>query len=62
MECSQVCWNSVVEEAYGNEKGLLGGVKLKDVKTGELRDIQVGKCIFWERMWKINAGKGELIY
>ncbi len=37
----QVCWNSVVEEAFGNEKGLLGGVKLKDVKTGELKDVQV---------------------
>lgn len=24
----------MVEEAYGNEKGQLGGVKLKNVKTG----------------------------
>ena len=30
----EILWNSVVEEAYGNEKGTLGGVKLKNVKTG----------------------------
>jgi len=41
-QCLQVCWNSTVEEAFGNEKGLLGGVKLKDVKTGELKDVEVG--------------------
>lgn len=28
-------WNSVVQSAYGNEKGLLGGVKVENVKTGE---------------------------
>ena len=30
----QVVWDSVVEEAYGNEKGLLAGVKVKNLKTG----------------------------
>jgi hypothetical protein len=30
----EILWNSVVEEAYGNEKGTLGGVKFKNVKTG----------------------------
>lgn len=30
----EVIWDSVVEEAYGNAKGLLGGVKVKNVKTG----------------------------
>lgn len=37
----QVEWDSVVTEAYGNEKGRLGGVKLQNVKTGEVRDLQV---------------------
>ena len=32
----EILWNSVVEEAYGNAKGQLGGVKLKNVKTGGL--------------------------
>jgi hypothetical protein len=31
----EMVWDSVVEEAYGNAKGLLGGVKVKNVKTGE---------------------------
>ena len=30
----EILWNSVVEEAYGNAKGLLGGAKVKNVKTG----------------------------
>ncbi len=33
----EILWNSVVEEAYGNAKGLLGGVKVKNVKTGAPR-------------------------
>ena len=37
----QVVWNSAVVEAYGNEKGRLGGVKVENVKTKEVRDIQV---------------------
>lgn len=37
----QVLWNSSVLEAYGNEKGLLGGMKVKNVKTGEVTDIKV---------------------
>jgi hypothetical protein len=31
----EFCWSSAVESAYGNEKGMLGGVKLKSLKTGE---------------------------
>ncbi|PNW81428.1 hypothetical protein CHLRE_07g355600v5 [Chlamydomonas reinhardtii] len=42
----EVLWNSVVEEAYGNEKGLLGGVKVKDVVTGELHDLPVSGLFF----------------
>ena len=37
----QVVWNSVVTEAYGNEKGRLGGVKVENVKTKDVRDIPV---------------------
>lgn len=33
----EILWNSVVEEAYGNAKGTLGGIKLKNVKTGGWR-------------------------
>ncbi len=33
-------------EAYGNEKGVLGGVKLEDVKTGEIKDIKVSDALF----------------
>lgn len=35
-------WDSAVEEAYGNERGLLGGVKVKNLKTGEITDLPVG--------------------
>ena len=38
----EILWNSVVDEAYGNERGLLGGVKLRDLKTGAVRDLEVG--------------------
>jgi thioredoxin reductase (NADPH) len=36
-------WNSVVVEAYGKEpaKRLLGGIKVKNLKTGEITDIEV---------------------
>lgn len=39
-------WNSVVEEAYGNERGLLGGVKLKNVVTGEVSDLPLNGIFF----------------
>mgnify|MGYP001810871063 CR=1 FL=1 len=32
----EILWDSVVEEAYGNAKGMLGGVKVKNLKTGGL--------------------------
>ena len=42
----QILWNSVVEEAYGNEKGTLGGVKVKNVKTGGAGGLQGrGACL-----------------
>jgi thioredoxin reductase (NADPH) len=39
-------WNSVVDEAYGNEKGLLGGLKVKNIKTGEITDVPVAGLFF----------------
>ncbi|XP_031269305.1 thioredoxin reductase 1, mitochondrial-like [Pistacia vera] len=42
-----VIWNSVVEEAYGDgEKGVLGGLKLKNVMTGEVSDLKVSGLFF----------------
>lgn len=39
-------WSSAVDEAYGNEKGLLAGVKLKNLKTGEVRDVPLSGLFF----------------
>ncbi|KAG2429742.1 hypothetical protein HXX76_010526 [Chlamydomonas incerta] len=42
----EVLWNSAVAEAYGDDRGLLAGVKVKDVVTGELRDLPVAGLFF----------------
>ena len=42
----QVLWNSVVDKAYGNEKGLLGGLAVKDVRTGEVKEVPVSGLFF----------------
>ena len=43
----EVLWNSVVEEAYGEgEKGSLGGLKVKNVVTGEVSDLKVSGLFF----------------
>lgn len=39
-------WNSVVEEAYGNEKGLLSGIKVRNTKTNEITDLTVAGLFF----------------
>ncbi|GAB4818193.1 hypothetical protein N2152v2_005239 [Parachlorella kessleri] len=39
-------WSSTVEEAYGNEKGLLAGLKVKNLKTGEVTDVPVSGLFF----------------
>lgn len=42
-----VIWNSVVEEAYGDgEKGVLGGLKIKNVVTGQVSDLKVSGLFF----------------
>eukprot|EP00887_Chlorella_sp_A99_P006133 scaffold22.g6133.t1 len=42
----EVVWDSVVDEAYGNEKGQLGGVKIRNVKTGEITDLPCAGLFF----------------
>ncbi|GIL67341.1 hypothetical protein Vafri_20745 [Volvox africanus] len=42
----EVLWNSVVEEAYGNARGLLGGVKLRNLVTNEVRDLELAGLFF----------------
>ncbi|EFN57908.1 hypothetical protein CHLNCDRAFT_57025 [Chlorella variabilis] len=42
----EILWDSVVEEAYGNAKGMLGGAKIKNVKTGEIRDLPLAGLFF----------------
>ncbi|XP_018484637.1 thioredoxin reductase 1, mitochondrial isoform X1 [Raphanus sativus] len=45
-----VVWNSTVVEAYGDddsgERGLLGGLKVKNVVTGEVDDLKVNGLFF----------------
>ncbi|KFK30183.1 hypothetical protein AALP_AA7G228600 [Arabis alpina] len=42
-----VIWNSIVVEAYGDgEKGVLGGLKVKNVVTGDILDLKVNGLFF----------------
>lgn len=40
----EVLWNSVLEDALG--EGLVAGVRVRDVKTGEVRDLEAGGLFF----------------
>ncbi len=40
----EVVWNAVVEEVLGEEKGLMTGLRLRDVVTGELRTLDAAGC------------------
>ncbi|KAK6237192.1 hypothetical protein QUC31_002661 [Theobroma cacao] len=43
----EVLWNSVVVEAYGDgERGVLGGLKVKNLLTGEVSDLKVSGLFF----------------
>ena len=42
----EILWDCVVDSAYGNEKGLLGGVKVRNVKTNEITDLPVAGLFF----------------
>jgi thioredoxin reductase (NADPH) len=42
----EVIWDSAVVEATGNERGLLGGIKVKNLKTGVVTDVEVNGLFF----------------
>jgi thioredoxin reductase (NADPH) len=42
----RMVWHSVVEKAYGNEKGKLGGVKVKNIETGAVSDLPLAGLFF----------------
>jgi len=42
----RMVWHSVVEAAYGNEKGKLGGVKVKHLETGAVTDLPLAGLFF----------------
>lgn len=49
-------------QAYGNEKGLLGGLKIKNTVTGEVQDLEVNGLFFaigHEPATKFLAGQVE---
>ncbi|CAA7408025.1 unnamed protein product [Spirodela intermedia] len=59
----EVVWNSAVEEAFGNEKGALAGLKVKNLATGELTDLPVSGLFFaigHEPATKFLGGQLEL--
>ena len=62
----EVVWNSVVEEAFGDGKGglgRLGGLKLKNVATGERTELPVSGLFFaigHEPATKFLGGQLEL--
>ena len=37
----QILWSSAAVEAYGNEKGHLAGLKVKNLKSGDITDVEV---------------------
>ena len=39
-------WSSAVDEAYGDERGLLAGLKVKSLKTGAVTDVPVAGLFF----------------
>ena len=42
----QMLWSSVVEEALGNERGLLSALRVKDLRSGAVRDLEVSGLFF----------------
>ncbi|KAJ7537556.1 hypothetical protein O6H91_11G011300 [Diphasiastrum complanatum] len=42
----EVLWNSEVQEAYGNERGLLGGLKVRNVLAETVTDLPVAGLFF----------------
>lgn len=61
----EVLWHSVVDEAYGSadKPALLGGMKVRDVRTDELRDVAVSGIFYaigHEPAVKFLGGQVEL--
>lgn len=59
----KVVWNSTVVEAYGGEKGVLGGLKVKNLVSGEISDLKVSGLFFaigHEPATKFLGGQLEL--
>lgn len=59
----EVIWNSEVVQAYGEGNGPLGGVKVKNVLTGEVSDVKVAGLFFaigHEPATKFLGGQLEL--
>ena len=59
----EMIWNSTVEEAYGSERGQLGGIKLRSSVSGEEWDLQVLGLFFaicYEPATRFLSGKIEL--
>ncbi|XP_052191333.1 thioredoxin reductase NTRB-like isoform X3 [Diospyros lotus] len=60
----EVLWNSVAVEAYGKgDKGVLGGLKVKNVATGEVSNLEVSGLFFaigHEPATKFLGGQLEL--
>ena len=42
----EILYSHQTLEAYGNEKGFLGGLKVKDIKTDEVKDLKVSGLFF----------------
>lgn len=42
----EILYSHQTLEAYGNEKGFLGGLKVKDIKTDEVKDLKVNGLFF----------------
>jgi len=42
----EILYNTAVDLAYGNERGLLGGLKLRNTATGEVTDLECNGLFF----------------
>lgn len=42
----EVLWSTVAEEAYANEKGMLGGLKIRSLKDDSVRELPVSGLFF----------------
>ncbi|KAK9812270.1 hypothetical protein WJX73_009160 [Symbiochloris irregularis] len=42
----KILYSTTVDEAYGNDKGRLGGLKIRDVKTDTVSDLEIAGLFF----------------